>query len=137
MAHDTSIQMHQQLRYSDSSYLKEHGVLAPKNADIDELNVIMLSMLPAESRKYLSANMICPAMGENIDESMHPLELLHLLNFPGIPSHCLELKKRAPIMLLRNLNQSQGLCNGTRLIVEKMGDKVIEAQVIMGLNIGE
>ncbi|XP_028085779.1 uncharacterized protein LOC114286753 [Camellia sinensis] len=36
-------------RYSDSSYLKECGILAPKNADVDELNVIMLSMLPGES----------------------------------------------------------------------------------------
>ncbi|XP_028102609.1 uncharacterized protein LOC114301846, partial [Camellia sinensis] len=93
--------------YSDSSYLKERGILAPKNADVDELNVIMLSMLPGESRKYLSADTICPAEDENIDEGMHPPELLHSLNFPGIPSHCLELKKGAPIVLLRNLNQSQ------------------------------
>ncbi|XP_028066918.1 uncharacterized protein LOC114269761 [Camellia sinensis] len=124
-------------RYSDSSYLKECDILAPKNADVDELNVIMLSMFPGESRKYLSVDTICPAEGENIDEDMHPPELLHSLNFSGIPSHCLELKKGAPMMLLRNLNQSQGLCNDTRLIVEKMGDKVIKARVIAGSNIGE
>ena len=40
-------------------------------------------------------------------------------------------------MLLRSLNQAQGLCNGTRLIVELMGDKVIEANVITGSNVGE
>ncbi|XP_028068690.1 ATP-dependent DNA helicase PIF1-like [Camellia sinensis] len=124
-------------KYNDSSYLKEHGILAPKNADVDELNVIMLSMLLAESQKYLTADMICLVEGENIDEGMHSPELLHSLNFSGIPSHCLELKKGAPIMLLKNCNQSQGLCNGTRLIVEKMRDKVIEAQVITSLNIGE
>ncbi|XP_028087431.1 uncharacterized protein LOC114288143 [Camellia sinensis] len=137
--HDLIQAIHPKLstRYSDSSYLKDCGILAPKNADIGELNVIMLSMLPGESRKYLSVDTICPAEGENIDEGMHPPELLHSLNFSGIPSHCLELKKGAPIMLLRNLNQSQGLRNGTRLIVEKMGDKVIEAQVITGSNIGE
>ena len=35
-------------------------------------------------------------------------------------------------MLLRNLNQSGGLCNGTRLIVTNMGDMIIEAQIITG-----
>ena len=40
-------------------------------------------------------------------------------------------------MLLRSLNQSLGLCNGTRLVVDKMGDKVIQAKVISGTRIGE
>ena len=34
-------------------------------------------------------------------------------------------------MLLRNLNQSLGLCNGTRLIVTNLGDNVIEAVIII------
>ena len=33
-------------------------------------------------------------------------------------------------MLLRNLNQSEGLCNGTRLIITSLGDKVIEGQIM-------
>ena len=39
-------------------------------------------------------------------------------------------------MLLRNLNQSAGLCNGTRLIITQLGDRVIEAGIITGINIG-
>jgi ATP-dependent DNA helicase PIF1 len=35
-------------------------------------------------------------------------------------------------MLLRNLNQSEGLCNGTRLIITCLGDKVIEGQIMTG-----
>jgi ATP-dependent DNA helicase PIF1 len=35
-----------------------------------------------------------------------------------------------PIMLLRNLNQSEGLCNGTRLIITLLGDLVLEAKII-------
>ena len=42
-----------------------------------------------------------------------------------------------PIVLLRNLNQSIGLCNGTRLIVTNSGDNIIEAIIITGSNIGE
>jgi hypothetical protein len=35
-------------------------------------------------------------------------------------------------MLLRNLNQSEGLCNGTRLLITSLGDKVIEGQIMTG-----
>jgi len=40
-------------------------------------------------------------------------------------------------MLLRNLNQSAGLCNGTRLIITQLGDRVLEAQIITGSHIGD
>jgi len=41
-----------------------------------------------------------------------------------------------PIMLLRNINQSAGLCNGTRLTITQLGKWFIEAQIITGTNIG-
>lgn len=40
-------------------------------------------------------------------------------------------------MLLRTIDQNLGLCNGTRLIITKMGKFVLEAEVISGSNIGE
>jgi len=39
-------------------------------------------------------------------------------------------------MLLRNLDQAEGLCNGTRLIVTRLANHVIEAKIITGKNIG-
>ena len=39
-------------------------------------------------------------------------------------------------MLLRNLNQTDGLCNGTRLVVTALGDRIIEAKILTGRNIG-
>jgi ATP-dependent DNA helicase PIF1 len=42
-----------------------------------------------------------------------------------------------PILLLRNLNQSIGLCNGTRLIVKRLGQRVIEAEIITGNNVSK
>ncbi|GAV78318.1 PIF1 domain-containing protein [Cephalotus follicularis] len=41
-----------------------------------------------------------------------------------------------PLMLLHNINQSCGLCNGTRLIVTHLASRVIQAEVITGNNIG-
>ena len=41
------------------------------------------------------------------------------------------------MMLLRNIDQNLGFCNGTRLIITKMCKFVLEAEVISGSNIGE
>ncbi len=42
-----------------------------------------------------------------------------------------------PTLLLCNLNQSIRLCNGTRLIVKRLGQRVIEAEIITGNNVGK
>jgi ATP-dependent DNA helicase PIF1 len=47
------------------------------------------------------------------------------------------LKKVVPIMLLRNLNQAEGLCNGTRLVITVLGNKVIEGQIMTGTHTGK
>jgi len=39
-------------------------------------------------------------------------------------------------MLLRNIDESQGLCNGTRLIVTKMANHVLEAKIMGGKHHG-
>lgn len=39
-------------------------------------------------------------------------------------------------MLLRNLDQYEGLCNGTRLTVTRLANHVIEAKIISDKNIG-
>ena len=39
-------------------------------------------------------------------------------------------------MLLRNIDRSSGLCNGTRLIVQELGNNVIGAVVVTGNYIG-
>ncbi len=53
-------------------------------------------------------------------DSLYPVEFLNILRFNGITNHELELKVGVPILLLRNLNQSIGLCNGTNLIVKRL-----------------
>jgi len=46
------------------------------------------------------------------------------------------LKIGAPIILLRNINPSEGLCNGTRLVCCSFAQHVIEVQVITGKHAG-
>ena len=65
-----------------------------------------------------------------------PTEFLQSLELPNFPQHKLELKKGAPIMLLRNLDPPR-LCNGTRLMLKKMLPHVLEAEILLGKYAGE
>lgn len=64
------------------------------------------------------------------------VEHLNNLKSSGIPPHVLRLKIGVPIMLLRNLNPSLGLCNGTRLVVKALNNRSIETEIITGTDMG-
>jgi len=70
-------------------------------------------------------------------DSLYPVEFLNNLQFGDIANHKLELKVGMPILLLCNLNQSIGLCNSTRLIVKRLGQRVIEAKIITWNNVSK
>jgi ATP-dependent DNA helicase PIF1 len=70
-------------------------------------------------------------------DSLYPVDFLNTLQFSGIINHKLELKVGVSILLLRNFNQSIGLCNGTKLIVKKLGQRVIETKIITRNNVGK
>ncbi|KAI3904873.1 hypothetical protein MKW92_037592 [Papaver armeniacum] len=123
--------------YGDTEYLSERCILAPTNESVDEINDFIVSTIPGETHNFLSSDSISPITGSVQDQDvMYPTEFLNSLQFPGIPNHKLQLKVGVPIMLIRNINQSMGLCNGTRLIVKQIGKRVIEAQILIGNHIG-
>jgi ATP-dependent DNA helicase PIF1 len=70
-------------------------------------------------------------------DSLYLVEFLNILQFSNIVNHKLELKVGVLILLLCNFNQSIGLCNGTRLIIKRLGQCVIEAEIIIGNNVGK
>lgn len=68
---------------------------------------------------------------------MHTPEFLNTIVASGLPNHKLRLKVGVPVMLLRNLDLQNGLCNGTRLIITRMGKYVLEGKEISGSSVGE
>eukprot|EP00268_Persea_americana_P000622 TRINITY_DN1019_c0_g1_i10.p1 TRINITY_DN1019_c0_g1~~TRINITY_DN1019_c0_g1_i10.p1 ORF type:complete len:370 (+),score=41.72 TRINITY_DN1019_c0_g1_i10:613-1722(+) len=118
------------------TYLQERAILTPTNADVDKINEIIMSKMDKDKRVYLSADTITDIKDAD-QNALYTPEFLNSLKFSGLPNHSLELKVGVPIILLRNLNQSIGLCNGTRLIVRQTSRRVIEVEIITGSRIGE
>jgi len=59
------------------------------------------------------------------------------MNFSGFLNHEVELKVGAPVVLLRNLDPSIGLCNDIRLTIQRLGSKVIQAKILTGRNVSQ
>ncbi|WOH06885.1 hypothetical protein DCAR_0626314 [Daucus carota subsp. sativus] len=125
-------------KYNDPEYLTERAILTPKNETVHELNEMIMSTIPGESRTYLSSDSICKAsMKTEHNDQLCTSEFLHSLKFPGVPNHDIQLKEGTPVMLLRNLNQTEGLCNGTRLLITRLGKWSIRADIISGTHVGQ
>ncbi|KAL3646534.1 hypothetical protein CASFOL_011714 [Castilleja foliolosa] len=117
--------------------LSTRAIVCPTNDTADEINELVLSLTPGQCSVYSSHDMMIPHSGCSSDlEAMYPREYLNQLTFPGIPPHRVSLKINTPIILIRNINQSLGLCNGTRLIVSQVLPRIIEARIITGTSVG-
>ncbi len=94
-------------------FFQDRAILAGRNKDIHSLNSNILSMLPGEDHKYMSANsytieLLTACKNENI-----PIKFFHTLKASGLPIADLHLKIGCPIILLCNLDTCCGLCNRT------------------------
>ncbi|XP_051168340.1 ATP-dependent DNA helicase PIF1-like [Leptopilina boulardi] len=104
--------------------------------DVLHLNECILSRLEEEEVVYYSVD-------SHIDDESNssnnpiPVEYLNSITPDGLPPHKLRLKVGCIIMLLRNMNLVQGLCNGTRLVVRRLLKNVICAEIISGKFKGE
>lgn len=125
-------------RQVEDAYLKERAILTPRNDDADAINAYMFEQLKGKTITYKSADEVCKASTDQLyQQNLYPTEFLNSLNLQGMPPHELNLKTDLPIMLLRNVNPAQGLCNGTRLIITDLGQFVLRAKILTGSKIGE
>jgi ATP-dependent exoDNAse (exonuclease V) alpha subunit len=120
---------------SNPKELAQTVILTPTNDASLKLNEQVLKKVPGQEKIYLSADTaICDDQHE---ANNYTPEFLNSLTPSGMPPHKLHLKIGAIIMLLRNLNIRRGLCNGTRLIVHRLHDRVLDAEILTGTHKGE
>ncbi|XP_022032832.1 ATP-dependent DNA helicase PIF1-like [Helianthus annuus] len=120
----------------DLTYFQQRAILVPTNEVVDSINKELLESLPSEEKVYFSSDSLCQSEEESeLNMALFPPDVLNNLRLSGLPNHKLVLKVGAPVMLLRNIDQANGLCNGTRLQITKLKKVVIEAKIITGTNI--
>ncbi|XP_021986063.1 uncharacterized protein LOC110882320 [Helianthus annuus] len=121
----------------DLTYFQQRAILTPTNEVVGSTNKELLENLPGEEKIYFSSDSVCQSEEESeLNMALFPPDVLNNLRLSGLPNHKLVLKLGAPVMLLRNIDQANALCNGTRLQVMKLRKVVIEAKIITGTNIG-
>jgi len=120
-------------RYKDPIYLVQRAILAPTNELTHSINDYMVPLVPGREKEYFSSDTIAKSTAQHeAYDLLYPIEFLNSINGNNFPQHRIVLKQGIPIMLLRNLNQRAGLCNGTRLIVTSIGEWTIEAKIMNG-----
>ncbi|XP_057443771.1 uncharacterized protein LOC130735918 [Lotus japonicus] len=125
--------MLKELEAKNDRFYEERAVLAPTLENVEEVNNHMLPNILRDAKEYLSFNSTCKL---DVDLEVEPewftSEFLNSIKCSSILNHDPQLKVGVPIMLLLNIDQSGGLCNGTRLIVSELGNNVIAANVFTG-----
>nr|GFA50820.1 hypothetical protein [Tanacetum cinerariifolium] len=123
---------------NNPSYFQEKAILAPTNEVMDTINDHLLNKFPGEEMVHLSCDSIDKIeRGSAIDEAIFSSEFINGLKFSGVPNHKLALKMGVPITLLRNIDQANGLCNGTRLQALRLTRTSIKAKIINGTHFGK
>lgn len=112
------------------SYYQDTSILCSTNDDVIRLNDYVLDHFDSnsEEKTYFSLDTICPEC-ENMNVETN---VLNKINQSGLPLHELRLKTGAMIILIRNLDPNEGMCNGTRLVVLEMKAHLIIASITSG-----
>ncbi|XP_074097681.1 uncharacterized protein LOC141526546 [Cotesia typhae] len=117
--------------------LTKSVILSARTVDVDMINEQVIELLHEATEKiYIAIDSTENCDNGDMTDAILP-EYLHTLNPPNFPPYKLRLRKNTIIMLIRNLNLSEGLCNGTRLMVLDLSTNVLRCNILTGDKAGE
>uniref|UniRef100_A0A453CIS2 ATP-dependent DNA helicase n=1 Tax=Aegilops tauschii subsp. strangulata TaxID=200361 RepID=A0A453CIS2_AEGTS len=116
---------------ADSSYMTSRAILSTTNDNVDKINIRMIERFHGDEVIYHSFD-----SAEDDPYGYYAPEFLNGLTPNGLPPHALKLKLNCPVILLRNIDPANGLCNGTRLVVRGFERKTIDAEIVIGQHAG-
>jgi ATP-dependent DNA helicase PIF1 len=119
---------------SRNEHINQRAILTPLNEDVDSINTAIMNWFdfttpdgtPAQRRTYHNIDFV--VQGEQ--KGVYPTEFLNSFSMLGVPPHTLTLQESCSVILLRNM--PGGLANGTRLIVVKLMQHIIDAEIATG-----
>ncbi|KAJ8348928.1 hypothetical protein SKAU_G00275170 [Synaphobranchus kaupii] len=116
---------------TNPQWLCECVILCPTNSEVDKVNEYMTKMFPGEEHVCSSVD-----TAESEGQHVYPAEFLHTLCPSGMPPHRITLKVGMVIMLLRNFDQHNGHCNGSRYLIDQILPHILVAKSVVGVNAG-
>ena len=119
-----------------TSFMK-FGIYLQKNRE-DRLLYSFLVKIEHYYECYMFLRATCKGNKLNLLNSTWKMVKVDLILSMLITPHAMTLKVGAPVMLLWNLSAGPGygLCNGTRMIVLTLGQRVAEVEMSSGVNRG-
>jgi len=116
-------------RAQDNQYFLDCIILCSKNDKVYDINEAILQQFNLHAEVHMLRSV--DSMSEE-DRMYHvyPAEFLQQLNASGLSPALLCLKVGSPVILLRNLDPGEGLCNGTRMVVLNVRRKVLQYRII-------
>jgi hypothetical protein len=93
-------------------YMTSRAILSTRNDNVDAINMHMIEHFQGDEMIYYSFD-----SAEDDPHGYYPQEFLNDLTPNGLPPHALKLKINCLVILLRNIDLANGLCNDTRLVV--------------------
>lgn len=114
------------------SYYSGRCLITTLNKTVDSVNRLLNDTIVGDS-------MISISMDFRDEDEVEPLgeDFLNSIELPGFSRHRLQIKKGLPVMLIRNLNVGEGLCNGTRMVISDFSERVLKCRLISGSNSGQ
>ena len=115
-------------------YLRSRAILACLNSTVAELNESVLKMVCTDEKLYTASNVSVDATGQGLNLSSEDMAKLVI---PGMADHYLAIKPLMVVLLMRNLNAREGLCNGTRALVLQTLDSQLHVLLLDGRFAGD
>ncbi|XP_066320711.1 uncharacterized protein [Miscanthus floridulus] len=117
---------------SSKDYIISQAILSMRNDWVDMINRKIIGHFHGKEMVYHSFD--CAVDNPH---SYYPEEFLNTLTPNGLPPHVLKLKIGCPVILLRNIDPTNRLCNGIRLIIQGFQKNTIDTEIVLEQHAGK
>ena len=105
-------------------------ILCSTNEQVNFINDRIVERIAGDL--FISRSVDEIVCGDGEDPTHYPTEFLNSLTPNGLPPHKLLLKIGVIVILLRNLDVKNGLCNGARLRVLQCSSTILKCEILTG-----
>ena len=120
-------------------YFSERIILSCLNNEVNKLNNTILAKFPGPAQVFHSVDFIPTSEQTGGDDPLlnYPVEYLNEIDCGSLPLAKLTLKIGCPVMILKNLDAANGVCNGSRGILTRHSNRVLEVRLLTGEHAGQ